>query len=216
MRTFVKFCGISEDRSLELAPKSGAIGMVIGVEGSPRNLSIERASELAGSVPGHTEVWAVTVDPSSEHIHRIFSEVGVDWIQVHGTLPSGLDPVERHRLVPSFPVATGGAEAVSPVLPPEEEFRRVHLDSAGGPLPGGTGVVPSWPACARFVDASPGIKVLLGGGLTPENVEGALEAVRPWGVDVSSGIESAPGRKDEEKMRRFLAAVNRWEDSHRA
>lgn len=216
MRTFVKFCGITEEATLELAPAEGAIGLVIDVPGSPRNLTFERAAELAEKVPTHAEVWAVTVNPSPEAVRRIFNEVGVDWIQVHGVLPEGLEWVERHRLVPSVPIPSGGEEVVPPTLAVDDQFRRIHLDSAGGALPGGTGVPPSWPACARVVDASPGRKVLLGGGLTPENVGAALSVVHPWGVDVSSGIEDAPGHKSPEKMRTFVAAVAAWEKENHA
>lgn len=216
MTTFVKFCGITEERAIELAPKDGAIGLVIGVAASPRNLSFERAAELAEKVPPHAEVWAVTVDPSAETISRIFNEVGVDWIQVHGAIPTELEWVERHRLVPSVPIAGGGDEVEAPTLPVDDQFRRIHLDSAGGPLPGGTGMLPSWPACARVVEASPGRKVILGGGLRPENVAEALTAVHPWGVDVSSGIEEAPGTKSREKMQKFLDAVAQWDEKNHA
>ncbi|MGI0140220.1 MAG: phosphoribosylanthranilate isomerase [Thermoplasmata archaeon] len=216
MRTFVKFCGIREEAHLALAPSEGAIGLVVDVPASPRNLSWERATELAGAVPSGVEVWAVSVDPSLESVHRLFEEVGVDWVQVHGTIPEGLDRVERHRIVPSLPIAPGGAEIEPPASPSDEEIRRVHLDSAGGELPGGNGIPPSWTACATLVDRLAGRKVLLGGGLTPENVADALSTVRPWGVDVSSGIESSPGQKDPERMRRFLEAIRAWEETHHA
>ncbi len=216
MRTFVKFCGISDPSSLELAPKGGAVGFVIDVPSSPRNVSVERARELAGAVPSETEVWAVVVQPTAETVRRLFDDVGVDWVQVHGDVPEGLDPVERHRLVPSLAVPAGGEEVPPPPLPADTEIRRLQLDVAGGLARGGTGLVPSWPACASFVERVAGAKVLLGGGLTPENVAGALTRVRPWGVDVSSGIESRPGVKDPERMRRFLAAVEGWEAANRA
>lgn len=216
MSTFVKFCGITDERTLELAPEEGAVGFVIDVPASPRNLPFERAAELAEKVPAHSEVWAVTVDPTLETIRRIFNDVGVDWIQVHGTIPDGLEWVERHRLVPSIPIASGGPEIEPPTIPVDDQYRRLHLDSAGGSLPGGTGTIPSWPACARVVEAVPGRKVILGGGLTPENVAEALTAVHPWGVDVSSGIEDSPGKKSEERMGAFLAAVRAWDEKNHA
>lgn len=216
MRTFVKFCGITDEHAIELAPEDGAIGLVLDVPSSPRNLTFERAAELAEKVPPHAEVWAVTVNPSSETVSRIFNEVGVDWIQVHGALPESLEWVERHRLVPSVAIPSGGEEVEPPVLPVDDQFRRIHLDVAGEAMPGGTGHVPSWPACARVVEASPGRKVILGGGLRAENVAAALSAVHPWGVDVSSGVEDAPGHKDLGKMQRFLEAVAAWEEANHA
>ncbi len=208
MKTFVKFCGITDATALADAPEEdGAIGLVIGVPGSPRNLPIPRATEIAAEVPSRLEIWGVMVDPTLDAIREAFEGIGVDWIQVHGRIPEGLDRIEYHRIVPSVPVPPGGAEVEPPTPPEDAEFRRVHLDVAGGSMPGGTGATPSWPACARLVDALPGRKVVLGGGLTPENVGEAIAHVHPWGVDVSSGIESSPGRKDPDRMRRFRAAV---------
>ena len=91
MKTFVKFCGLTEPTAIALAPQGGAAGFVIEVPASSRNLTIERAIELAGHVPAGAEAWAVVVDPTTELIHRIFNEVGVDRIQVHGKIPDGLD-----------------------------------------------------------------------------------------------------------------------------
>ncbi len=98
-----------------------------------------------------------------------------------------------------------------PALPPVETSPRLHLDAAGAPVPGGSGVRADWEVCARIVDAHPGRKFVLGGGLTPESVADALGSVRPWGVDVSTGIESAPGVKDPERMRAFVRAVEAFE-----
>lgn len=214
MRTFVKFCGLSEPESLALVPEEGAAGLVIDVPASPRNLTVERAADLAGRVPPGAEVWAVVVDPSIDLLHRIFDEVGVDRVQVHGTIPDGLDFLELHHLVPSLPVPLPGAGGPAPELPPAESFPRLHLDAAGGPLPGGSGLRPDWEVCRALVEKAPGRKLVLAGGLTPENVGEALSAVRPWGVDVSSGVEKARGVKDPAAMQRFLAAIEVWEKAN--
>jgi phosphoribosylanthranilate isomerase len=92
-------------------------------------------------------------------------------------------------------------------VPPAEDYARLHLDASGDPLPGGSTDRPDWEVCRRLVDAHPGRKLLLAGGITPENVVEALQTVRPWGVDVSSGVESAPGRKDAARIRALLEAV---------
>ena len=214
MRTFVKFCGITDPAALAEVPDGGAAGFVIGVPASPRNLTAERAAELVANVPPDAEAWAVVVRPSADLVHRLFGEVGVDRVQVYGEIPSGLEFLEVHHLVPSVaipPPGTGGAE---PKVPAAEDYPRVHLDAAGQPLPGGSGTRPDWEVCARIVDANPGRKFVLAGGLTPENVAEALAAVRPWGVDVSSGIESAPGVKDAARMRAFVHAVEEFEHGH--
>jgi phosphoribosylanthranilate isomerase len=154
------------------------------------------------------------VDPSSELIHRLFDEVGVDRIQVYGPVPKGLEFLEVHHLVPSIAVGPPGGSVPEPTVPPAEDYPRIHLDAAGQPLPGGSGVRPDWEVCARIVDAHPGRKFVLAGGLTAENAADALATVRPWGLDVSSGIESAPGVKDLEKMRAFVRAVTEYESAH--
>ncbi len=214
MRTFVKFCGLKEESTVKEVPSGGAAGFVVEVAASPRNISLEVAASLIEHVPTEAEAWAVVVNPTAELIHRLFEEVGVDRIQVYGPVPAGLEFLEVHHLVPSIPVGPPGGNLPEPTVPPAEDYPRIHLDAAGQPLPGGSGARPDWEVCARIVDANPGRKFVLAGGLTAENVADALATVRPWGLDVSSGIESAPGVKDIEKMRAFLHSVTDYESSH--
>jgi phosphoribosylanthranilate isomerase len=214
MKTFVKLCGLTEASHVAEVPAGGAAGFVVEVPQSPRNLPTEQVTELIDKLPSEAEAWAVVVRPSAELIHRLFDEVGVDRVQVYGDVPAGLEFLEVHHLVPSVPVRPFGADAPDPVIPAAEDYPRIHLDAAGQPVPGGSGVRPDWEVCARIVDAHPGRKMVLAGGLTPENVADALARVRPWGVDVSSGIERAPGVKDVEKMRAFVRAVEEFEHGH--
>jgi len=214
MRTFVKFCGLKDPAALAEVPAGGAAGFVVEVPGSPRAIPIEEVAALIEHVPTEAEAWAVVVSPTAELIHRLFEEVGVDRIQVYGPVPTGLEFLEVHHLVPSIPVGPPGGDLPEPTVPPAEDYPRIHLDAAGQPLPGGSGVRPDWEVCARIVDAHPGRKFVLAGGLTAEAVGDALDTVRPWGLDVSSGIESAPGVKDIEKMRAFVRAVTEYESTH--
>ena len=196
---------------MKLVPPGGAAGFVIGVPTSPRSQTLEAALDLVAHVPTEAEAWAVVVDPSSDLIHQLFDEVGVDRIQVYGTVPAGLEFLEVHHLVPSVPIPTSAVGAGDPVIPPAEDYPRIHLDAAGDPLPGGNGTRPDWETCARIVDSHPGRKFVLAGGLTSENVTDALASIRPWGLDVSVGVESAPGVKDPAKMQAFLRAVEAFE-----
>jgi len=214
MKTFVKFCGLMDADSVKEVPTGGAAGFVVNVPASPRNLAPEAATDLISHLPTDVEAWAVVVDPSADLIHHLFGEVGMDRVQVYGAIPTGLEFLEVHHLVPSLAIPSAATGAELPKVPPAEDYPRIHLDSAGQPLPGGSGVRPDWEACAQIVDSHPGRKFLLAGGLTPENVAEALAVVRPWGVDVSSGIESAPGRKDVSKMRAFVHAVEAFESGH--
>jgi len=211
VKTFVKFCGLRRPEEVLEAPAGGAAGFVIDVPASPRNLSPDEAARLIERLPSEAEAWAVVVSPTVELVRRLFDEVGVDRVQVYGAVPDGLEYLERHHLVPSIPVGPAGATAEPVKIPPPEEYPRLHLDAAGQPLPGGSGARPDWEVCAKLVDANPGRKFVLAGGLTAENVRDALGNVRPWGVDVSSGIERAPGVKDVAKMRAFAAAVEAFE-----
>jgi phosphoribosylanthranilate isomerase len=214
MRTFVKFCGLKDEAAVKEVPPGGAAGFVVEVPGSPRTVPVEAVAALIEHVPTEAEAWGVVVNPSTELIHRLFEEVGVDRIQVYGPVPTGLEFLEVHHLVPSIPVGPPGGNLPEPTVPPAEDYPRIHLDAAGQPLPGGSGVRPDWEVCARIVDAHPGRKFVLAGGLTAESVGDALDTVRPWGLDVSSGIESAPGVKDLEKMRAFVRAVTEYESTH--
>jgi phosphoribosylanthranilate isomerase len=211
MRTFVKFCGLRDPATVAEVPAGGAAGFVIDVPGSPRSIGPDVAARLVESMPIEAEAWAVVVAPTAELVRRLFEEVGVDRVQVYGAVPDGLEYLEVHHLVPSVPVPPSGTAGEVPELPVAESYPRVHLDAAGQPLPGGSGTRPDWSRCAEIVDRNPGRKFVLAGGLSAENVAEALATVRPWGVDVSSGIESAPGVKDVARMRAFASAVDRFE-----
>jgi phosphoribosylanthranilate isomerase len=211
VKTFVKLSGLTDSAAVRLVPDGGAAGFLVGVPGSPRNLEPARAAELVAEVPAGAEVWAVALSPSAELIHQLFDEVGVDRVQVFGTLPDGLEYLEMHHLVPSLAVPLPGSEGAEPKVPPAEDFSRLHLDAAGDPARDGSAQRPDWEMCARIVDAQPGRKLTLAGGLTAENVAEAMAAVRPWGVDVTAGVESAPGRTDAARVAAFLAALERAE-----
>lgn len=211
MRTFVKLSGLTDLASVRLAPDGGAVGLIVGVPTSPRNLEPERAATLVGEVPSGAEAWAVTVSPSPELVHRLFDEVGVDRVQVYGTLPTGLEFLEIHHLVPSLAIPRSGTTGPEPKVPPAEDYSRLHLDADGDPAVDGSEHRPDWEMCARIVDAQPGRKLTLAGGIAPDTVAEALAAVRPWGVDVGRGIEKAPGIADSAKVAALLAAITAYE-----
>jgi phosphoribosylanthranilate isomerase len=213
VRTFVKFTGITDEHLLTAVPDGGAAGFVVDVPTSPHNLSIEAATALVEKVAPGVEVWAVTASPPAGLVHRLFDEMGVDRIQIYGTVPSGLEFLETHHIVPSLPIRPAGSDAALPRVPTPEEHPILHLDSVGDPLPRGSPDIPDWEACRGLVDAHPGRKLVLAGGLTVENVEEALLAVRPWGLDVSKGVQGPDGNLDPKMMQAFLAAVAQAERS---
>jgi phosphoribosylanthranilate isomerase len=216
MKTCVKFCGLTSAEELALVPEGGAAGFVVELEGNPRSVRLEEVPALIERLGSGAEAWAVVRAPSAELIHRLYDEAGVDRIQIFGPVPDGLEFLEIHHLVPSIPIPAGyEAEAPVPKIPPAEDYPRLHLDASADAVSSGSEIQPDWPMCARIVDSHPGRKFTLAGGLTSENVAEALRTVRPWGVDVSRGVESAPGRKDLERMRSFVAAVEAFEASER-
>jgi phosphoribosylanthranilate isomerase len=214
MRTSVKFCGITTAEVLAEIPEGGAAGFVVEAPRSPRSLPVERAAELVALLPNGVEAWAVTANPSADLVHRLFDELGVDRIQVFGVVPADLEFLEIHHLVPSLAVRRPGSEDPDPKVPPAEDYARLHLDAVGDPLSNGSADLPDWEVCRRLVETNPGRKLTLAGGLTAENVGEALEAVGAWGVDVTAGVESAPGVKDLARVRAFLKAIETFEAAH--
>ncbi|MGI0132514.1 MAG: hypothetical protein ACREDK_05410 [Thermoplasmata archaeon] len=214
MRTFVKISGIDAPEPLALVPDGGAAGFLIDVDGAPGGISFETAAGFVEKVPTDAEAWATVLHPSAETIHRLFDEVGVDRVQVYGTIPPDLEFLEIHHLVPSLPVPPDGTEGPEPAVPPAEDYPRLHLDVAGTPWKDGSARRADWAMCARLVDQQPGRKLVLAGGITPASVTEALESVHPWGVDVTAGVRGEDGRIDLDRVRALLDAVAQHEKSH--
>lgn len=211
MKTFVKLSGLTDLESVRLVPDGGAAGFLVGVPGAPRNLELDRAAALVAEVPSGAEVWAVTRSPTPELVHRLFDEVGVDRVQVYGILPTGLEFLEIHHLVPSLEIPRHGVPGPEPKVPPAEDYSRLHLDAAGDPAADGSEHRADWEMCARIVDTQPGRKLILAGGITADTAPDAFAAVRPWGLDVGLGVERAPGRVDATKLAALVAAIERFE-----
>lgn len=211
VRTFVKVSGVDGAEALALIPDGGAAGFLIDVAGAPGTIAPETAAALVEKVPTEAEAWATVIDPSADLIHRLFDEVGVDRVQVYGTIPADLEFLEIHHLVPSLPIPPEGTSGPEPTIPPAEDYSRLHLDASDRPWMDGSARKPDWAMCARIVDQQPGRKLVLSGGITPENVADALTTVRPWGVDVSAGVRGPDGRVDTERLKSLLAAVVEFE-----
>jgi phosphoribosylanthranilate isomerase len=211
MRTTVKLGAATGPEALGEIPEGGAVGFQVGIPASPYSLEPSAIPPLIERLPNGVEAWAVVVDPSAELIHRLYDEVGVDRIQVYGVIPEGLEFLEMHHLVPSLPVPTSGTPGDAPPVPAAEDYPRLHLDTVGRPYVAGSAERPEWEICARLVDLHPGRKFTLAGGLSPENVASALATVRPWGVEVTHGVERVPGAVDRERLRAFLRSIEQFE-----
>ena len=209
-RTRTKICGLSTPETVLAAVEAHAayVGFVF-FEKSPRNVSVEQAAGLAASVaPGVAKV-ALTVDADDAFLTALTEAVALDMLQLHGR-----ESVERVAEVQAkfgLPVmkAVGVAEAgdLEAVRRYAEVADQILIDAkppTGSDLPGGNGLAFDWRLMAGQRFACPW---MLAGGLTPQNVAQAIELTGARQVDVSSGVESAPGVKDIAAMRAFIEAA---------
>jgi phosphoribosylanthranilate isomerase len=197
-RVRVKICGITGLRDLEAAVAVGvdALGFVFA-PGSPRRLAVEAARSLVGRVPAFVSRVGLFMDQGEDEIARVLRNVPLSLLQFHGREKAGF--CRQFGLPYIKAVAMGSADA-------PERFEQAYPDAAGLLLDshragqaGGTGQSFDWNA---IPDLS--LPLVLAGGLTPANVREAVRRVRPWAVDVSSGVEDAPGKKNIEKMQQFI------------
>lgn len=192
MSVFVKICGLTTPEGVAAAVKAGADAAGFVFSPSPREVTPAQARKLAAALPATMRRVAVFRHPPPGRIASVLEEFPADWVQSDAVDLPGID--------------LGGAEAL-PV------FR------SGAPLPGllpelllfegpdsGVGRVADWPRAAELALRT---RIILAGGLRPANLAEALATVRPWGVDVSSGVESSPGVKDPALVMAFVAAARR-------
>ena len=197
----IKFCGITrpEDAEHAVSLQAWAIGLIFH-PGSPRRCELPAAIEIGQSHRRHMEVVGVWVNPSIEEVARTAEQVGLTAVQLHGDEgPAFCSEVARRtgaRVIKAARVRSGAD--IQAVASFHTDFHL--LDSYVPGTPGGTGETFAWELARRHRTKVP---LILSGGLTPENVEQAARAVRPFAVDVASGIERAPGIKDHTLMDAF-------------
>ena len=193
---FVKICGITneEDALLAVAMGADAVGFIFAP--SPRQVAPQLVYDITRRLPPEILTVGVFKDDLPDRIFDIVARSGVKAVQLHGREPRSTvaELAENVRWIIKA-VTAGSREARI-----ANQFG-TDLILVDAPEPG-SGQVFDW----RLTDEIPsGVRLILAGGLTVDNVAAAIEYVRPWGVDVSSGVESAPGRKDALKLRRFIA-----------
>jgi len=203
--TMVKICGITGEEDGLTAAEAGAdlLGFVF-YPPSPRGIDPQRATRIISAVSraGYAvQFVGVFVDERESYVQEVAARCNLDYVQLHGSEPPQL--VAR--------LAQNGLSVIKGVrIAGKESLRELErysphlylLDSYLPGLPGGSGETFDWRVCLRAKHLRP---FLLAGGLNPDNVAAAVRTVRPWGVDVSTGVESSPGHKDHAKMRRFIA-----------
>ena len=204
MRTRVKICGITRSADAAEAARLGAdsIGLVFH-DSSPRAVDLQTACAVRAAIPPFVTVAALFMDAPAERVREVLTAVPVDLLQFHGSeSPDDCTGFGR-PYIKAVPMASGSQP--EHVLGAHDQAIGFLLDSHGVGEQGGSGVVFDWQAIPDLR----GRPLILAGGLTPDNVAEAVTQVRPWAVDVSSGVESAPGVKDARRMATFISEVQR-------
>jgi len=204
----VKICGITRRADAYAAVDAGAaaIGFVFWPE-SPRFIDPYRARTIAAALPPFVTTVGVFVDQPSDHVSRVASLVRLSAVQLHGSETPDYAAALRRPVIKAVTLGERPGEG------PEEDEEAIAqwpnhvavlLDVRDPVKHGGTGHVIDWNRAAGVAARRP---VLLAGGLTPENVAAAIRCVRPFGIDVSSGVEESPGVKDHGRVRALFKAI---------
>ncbi len=216
-RTRIKICGIrTPDMAMHAALcGADAVGLVF-VGKSPRSVTFDEARAVAAALPALCEPVGLFADAAAEEIFTTGRDIGLRTIQLHGTEPPEmLQQLREFRIIKALPfdgTRVAGLENWLQNAPSNWAMLLIDAPPAKG-LSGGTGHTLDWAALRRALDEAarhagkPLPPVMLAGGLTPDNVAQAILAVRPWAVDVSSGVEETRGVKSPEKITDFCAAV---------
>ena len=202
MRTRIKICGITRAQDARAAAESGAdaIGLIF-YPPSPRNVNLVQARSIIAGLPPFVTVVGLFVDPSRDQVEAVLRACSINLLQFHGDeAPDfcggfGLPYIKAARV-------RADADLVQ-YLSPYSAAQGWLLDAYHDRLYGGTGASFDWNLIPQGLDRP----VILSGGLTPENVGAAVRQVRPWAVDVSSGVEATKGIKDAAKIAAFIAGV---------
>lgn len=198
MAIFVKICGLSSSDAVAGAVAAGADALGFVFAPSPRRVTPEAARQLCGQVPVHIRRVAVMKRPSAEEWQAVAEGLSPDWLQADAQALAGL-PVGRTVPVPVFRDGEDHSAIQTGDL--------LLFEGAAS----GQGIRADWSSAAPLARRT---RLILAGGLTPENVAEAIRQVRPWGVDVSSGVESSRGVKDPQRIAAFVAAVRKAEHDH--
>jgi phosphoribosylanthranilate isomerase len=195
---FVKVCGVTneEDALLAVAMGADALGFVLAA--SPRQVAAQRAREIVRRLPPEVLTVGVFRDEAPERVVQAVHRAGLGAAQLHGHE----SPRQTQWVKARVPIVLKAFAAGDPRLAEAAEHG-ADLVLVDGASPG-SGRLFDW---SLAEDVPPGLRLVLAGGLTPDNVAAAVRRVRPWGVDVSTGVESAPGQKDPVRLHAFVAAA---------
>ena len=211
MSLWIKICANTSLGDALMAAEAGADAVGFVFAPSPRRMTAEQAAQIVPHLPAALEKIGVFVDVGFDEIVATVEAAGLTGVQLHFDAPTALAARLREKFgtklrilgVVHFDSAAAGRVAA---MAGDANIDGLLVDSRTATAVGGTGQVYDWDEARRSIfGADAKMKFVAAGGLTPENVAGAIAALRPWGVDVVSGVEAAPGRKDHAKVRAFVA-----------
>lgn len=203
---WIKICGITNIEDALKAVELGvdALGFVF-YEKSPRKITKEKAKEIIGSLPKEVVKVGLFVDELEEKVNEIASYCNFDILQFHGDETPDYCKKFPQKIIKAFRIKD--KESLANI--PKYEVDYYLLDAYSEAAPGGTGKTFNWDLAKEAKKF--GRPIILSGGLNSDNIIGALEKVSPFGVDVSSGVESSPGRKDHKKLKDFITKMRGFE-----
>ncbi len=211
---WVKICGTTNLEDAQLAVEAGAdaIGFVFGP--SRRQVIAEQVAEITPHLPEKVEKIGVFVDETHDRIAEIVRIAGLTGIQLQGDETPETVATLRHlnlRMVVKVVWASAGIGTLPQrIAAHRPNVDSILLDSGSVAVRGGTGTRFDWiEVAAQLRRVQNGTRIIVAGGLNPSNVATAIATLRPWGVDVASGVEREPGRKDPDKVRAFIAAAHK-------
>ncbi len=197
----VKICGITNENDASSAAGLGADALgFIFYKGSKRYIDPKEAGRIISSLPPFVSAVGVFVNQSIEEIKEYARLSGIDTVQLHGDETPVFCEEVPYKMIKAVRVKDAVNIAEVELYP----VRAILFDKHSDEMYGGTGSRFDW-GVLKGLEISK--KIILSGGLTPENVSQAVRLVKPYGVDVSTGVEDAPGKKNHEKMRKFIEAV---------
>lgn len=216
--TWVKICGITnvEDALTAVDAGADALGFVFYGK-SPRCVTQEVVRDIVRRLPANIEKVGVFVDERLEQMEDVAERVALTGLQMHATRPrpeaqrTFTSKTAKYLVLPADLIGDeNGFDSFTWSPGMQNIISAIFLDAGTNSQPGGTGKTFDWQKAARMARAlQQDFRIVVAGGLTPTNVTEAMRILTPWGVDVSTGVEARPGKKDPDKVRAFIAGVRR-------